>query len=251
MNKIDLTIIAPVYNEVESLPRFREEMDLFLKESPVQCQVLFVNDGSTDGSLQLIKTICQQDVRYGYISLAQNGGLSAALKAGFDHVQTPFTGYIDTDLQTSPQDFKRYFAHLNTYAMVNGIRAKRHDSLLKKMSSTLANGFRRRMIQDGIQDTCCPLKIMHTSYLKQIPFFTGMHRFIPALIQLQGGRVKQLEVRHFERYAGTAKYHLLNRLFGPFFDTLAFVWMRKRTIRYRVAEKSEPMVTEQSSIAAL
>ena len=93
------------------------------------------------------------------------------------------------------------------------------------------------MIDDGIQDTCCPLKILKTSYAKEIPFFTGMHRFLPALIKLHGGTVKQIPVSHYSRYAGTSKYHLLNRLIGPFFDTLAFRWMRSRYISYKIAEK--------------
>ena len=92
------------------------------------------------------------------------------------------------------------------------------------------------MISDGIKDTCCPLKIMKTSFAKEMPFFTGMHRFIPALIQLQGGKVKQVPIAHYPRYAGTSKYHLWNRLIGPFFDTLAFRWIRSRYISYKVAD---------------
>jgi hypothetical protein len=95
------------------------------------------------------------------------------------------------------------------------------------------------MIQDGIEDTGCPLKIIDAAWAKRIPFFTGMHRFLPALIQLQGGKVKQLPVQHFERYAGTSKYHLFNRLWGPLQDTFAFRWMRTRYIRYQIAEQLE------------
>ena len=92
------------------------------------------------------------------------------------------------------------------------------------------------MTHDGVQDTGCPLKVLHTDYAKRIPFFTGMHRFIPALIQLQEGRVKQIPVRHFPRVAGKSKYHLANRLIGPFKDCFAYRWMRKRYINYRVKE---------------
>jgi len=90
------------------------------------------------------------------------------------------------------------------------------------------------MTHDGVQDTGCPLKVLHTDYAKRIPFFTGMHRFLPALIQLQEGRVKQIPVRHFPRVAGKSKYHLANRLIGPFKDCFAYRWMRKRYINYRV-----------------
>ena len=238
MIKVELTIVVPVFNEEESLPKFREEMDKYLDKTPLSSTILFVNDGSTDNSLQIIKAIVSFDRRYSFISLSKNGGLSTALKAGIDTVNTPFTGYIDSDLQTSPQDFFKYFGYLNHCAMVNGIRKDRHDSVVKKISSKVANGFRRLMINDGIVDTCCPLKIVHTSYLKKMPFFKGMHRFIPALVQLQGGAVHQIEVSHFDRYAGTAKYNLLNRAVGPFFDTLAFLWMKKRNINYTISEAS-------------
>jgi dolichol-phosphate mannosyltransferase len=232
-----LTILVPVYNEIECLPRFCESMDAFLDQAPMPTQVLFVNDGSTDGSLQQIREICNRKPNYSYISFDRNYGLSTAIKAGIDKADSTYIGYIDSDLQTSPLDFLQYFEHLPAYQMVNGIRAKRKDSVVKKMSSKIANSFRRLMINDNIQDTCCPLKIMDAAYAKRVPFFDGMHRFLPALIQLQGGKVKQLPVQHFERYAGTAKYHLFNRLWGPLNDTFAFRWMRKRYINYTITEQ--------------
>jgi glycosyltransferase involved in cell wall biosynthesis len=234
----NLTIIVPVYNEQESLEKFKQEMDKFLTESPINSKIFFVDDGSKDESLQLIKEICKQDANYCYLSLAENHGLSTAIKAGIDHTETDLLGYIDSDLQTSPSDFLKFIPYLEDHEMVNGIRADRNDTLIKKMSSRIANSFRRLVINDGIRDTCCPLKIIKTDYAKNMPFFKGMHRFIPALIQLQGGKVKQIEIRHFERFAGTAKYKLLNRLIGPFFDTLAFFWMKKRKIRYIVGESN-------------
>ena len=245
MEAKSLTVIVPVYNEIECLERFCESMDAFLQQSPMPTRVLFVNDGSTDGSLQRIQEICSLKPGYSFISLDKNYGLSTAIKAGIDQANSTYIGYIDADLQTSPLDFLEYFAYLPAYQMVNGIRAKRKDTAIKKLSSKVANGFRRLMINDGIQDTCCPLKIMDASCAKRIPFFDGMHRFLPALIQLQGGKVIQVPVQHFERYAGTAKYHLLNRLWGPLNDTFAFRWMRKRYINYTVAEQGVFNITEK------
>jgi glycosyltransferase involved in cell wall biosynthesis len=172
------------------------------------------------------------------LSLDRNYGLSVAIKAGFDHCQTTLVGYIDADLQTHPSDFLSYFKHFPEYDMVNGIREKRKDSFTKKLSSKLGNGYRRLMINDAIQDTCCPLKMLKISFVREMPFFIGMHRFLPALVQLQGGKVRQIPVSHSPRYAGTSKYHLLNRLVGPFFDTLAFRWMRSRYIRYKLVDQS-------------
>jgi dolichol-phosphate mannosyltransferase len=244
MESPSLTIIVPVYNEIECLPRFNESMEAFLRQSPMPTQVLFVDDGSSDGSLNMIKQICQGNPSYSFLSFDKNYGLSTAIKAGIDHSDSTYIGYIDSDLQTSPLDFLLFFEFLPSYQMVNGIRAKRKDTLVKKISSKVANKFRRLMINDGIKDTCCPLKIMDAQYARRVPFFDGMHRFLPALIQLQNGKVKQLPVQHFERYAGTAKYHLLNRLWGPLNDTFAFRWMRKRYISYQVIKQETPLPLE-------
>ncbi len=234
-----LTIIVPVYNEEECLNRFCQEMDGFLATAPVPTTILFVNDGSRDGSQTIIAQVCSTNRRYRYLQLDRNYGLSTGLKAGIDVCDTELVGYIDADLQTKPADFLRFFDSFPAYDLVTGIRAKRQDTLVKKLSSKIANAFRRMMINDDIIDTGCPLKIMKTAYARRIPFFTGMHRFIPALIQLQGGRVQQVPVSHFPRFAGTAKYHLFNRLIGPFFDTLAFRWMRSRYIRYGILDQSQ------------
>jgi glycosyltransferase involved in cell wall biosynthesis len=233
----ELTIIVPIFNEEESLTSFFAEMDKFLKVSPVATQILCVNDGSTDSSLDIIENKSAQSKEYSIINLDRNYGLSSAVKAGIDHCTTSLVGYIDADLQTKPTDFISYFEWFPEFDMVNGIRAKRQDNLVKRISSKVGNGYRRLMINDGIKDTCCPLKIMKTEFALKIPFFHGMHRFIPALIQLEGGRIKQLPISHYPRYAGTSKYHLWNRLIGPFFDTLAFRWIRSRYIRYRVVDK--------------
>jgi dolichol-phosphate mannosyltransferase len=233
--KNELTIVVPIFNEEESLPAFFLEMDKFIQVCSVAARVLLVNDGSTDSSLELITNKCDQAKQYNALCLDGNYGLSTAIKAGIDHCTTDLIGYIDADLQTHPSDFLSYLRFFPEYDMVNGIRRNRKDSLIKKLSSKIANNYRRFMIDDNIEDSCCPLKIMKTDKAKQLPFFTGMHRFLPALIQLQGGKVKQVPITHSPRYAGTAKYHLRNRLVGPFFDTLAFRWMRNRYISYTTA----------------
>ena len=238
MIKNQLTIIVPIYNEEENILEFEKEMDLYLKETPVESKVLFVNDGSTDKSQEMVGEICSKKENYHFIELAKNSGLSTAVKAGIDACETELVGYIDSDIQTKPIEFLKYFEFFPEYDMVNGIRAKRKDTIVKKMSSKIANSFRRTMINDGIEDTGCPLKIIKTEYAKKIPFFDGMHRFIPALLQLQGCKIKQIPVNHFERFAGTAKYHLWNRIKKPFFDTFAFRWMKSRYINYEIKNRA-------------
>jgi len=233
----ELTIIVPVYDEEDNLERVKKEFLSYFKSSKYQSKVLFVNDGSSDGSQKMIEKICSDSDLFSFIELDRNHGLSAAIKAGFDHTTTPFVGYIDSDLQTTPMDFELLMEHRNEYALVTGIRQNRKDSFVKNISSTIANGFRRFMTKDTAEDTGCPLKVMRTDYAKKMPFFTGMHRFIPALIMLQDGAIKQIPVRHFPRIAGEAKYHLFNRLVGPFKDCFAYRWMKKRYINYDIKKQ--------------
>lgn len=234
-----LTIIVPVFNEEQCLPAFFVEIDNFVTIAPLLTRILFINDGSTDGSLKILTENCQERLSFcSVLTLDNNYGLSTAIKAGIDHSDTSLIGYIDADLQTRPVDFLTYLTFFPDYDMVNGIRQNRQDTLIKIISSKVANTLRRLMINDRILDTCCPLKIMKMSFARQIPFFVGMHRFIPALVQLQGGKVKQLPIAHYQRHAGTSKYHLRNRLFSTFVDVLAFCWIRRRYIHYGLANQN-------------
>jgi glycosyltransferase involved in cell wall biosynthesis len=160
------------------------------------------------------------------------------MKAGIDTTESDYIGYIDADLQTAPEDFNLLLQDIENYELVTGIRANRKDSFFKNLQSKIANGFRRSMTGDTAKDTGCPLKVMHTSYAKRMPFFTGMHRFIPALMMLQNGRIKQIPVRHFPRVAGVSKYHLWNRLVSPFMDCFAYRWMKKRYINYSIGQNN-------------
>ncbi len=234
-----LTIIVPIYNEEENIQELKKEMDLFFEASKylVEASVLFVNDGSSDQSQQLIEEVCASSSAYAYIELDQNCGLSTAIKAGIAEIKTELIGYIDADLQTKPMDFLKLLPYTEEFELVSGIRSKRNDGFVKKISSKIANWFRRLMINDGIQDTGCPLKILHKTTADAIPFFDGMHRFIPALVQLQNGKIKQVPIPHYERYAGQSKYHLFNRLRKPFIDTFAFNWMKSRYIRYQIKSR--------------
>lgn len=231
-----MTIIVPVYNEEDNLDRVEKEFSAFLPKAKVKSCVLLVNDGSKDSSLEKIKAICDRHDDFFYISSSENHGLSTAMKAGIDTAESRLVGYIDSDLQTLPEDFNLLLEFADDYQLVSGIRAKRKDSWFKRRQSKIANGFRRHMTGDTATDTGCPLKVMWTSYAQRLPFFDGMHRFLPALMMLEEGRFKEIPVRHFPRTAGVSKYHLWNRLKGPFLDCFAYRWMKKRYIRYTVSE---------------
>lgn len=233
------TIIVPVYNEAENLERVETELSNYLKIATVSTSILFVNDGSIDKSQTLIEDICERNQAFEYILFKNNKGLSAALKAGFDHVDSELVGYIDADLQTTPQDFNLLLQYIDAHALVTGVRSIRKDTFIKTLSSKIANSIRRAFTQDGMSDTGCPLKVIKTEYVKRIPMFRGLHRFLPAMILLQNGSVKQVIVKHFPRVAGTSKFGLWNRLLGPLIDCFAFLWMKKNYINYEVKKSNK------------
>ncbi len=232
-----LTIIVPVYNEQDNLQRLEKELLKYLEIASKSACVLLVNDGSSDNSLAMIQDICKRNTAFGYLSFVKNCGLSAAIKAGFDAASTPWVGYIDSDLQTDPEDFNALLAHAETYALVTGVRANRKDKFVKNMSSKIANGIRRAFTHDGMDDTGCPLKIIRTDCAKKIPMFRGLHRFLPAMILLQNENIIQIPVRHYPRIAGQAKFGVWNRLLGPLMDCFAYLWMKKKYINYQIKEQ--------------
>lgn len=233
------TIVVPVYNEEDNLERVEKELFKYTSIASVPTKILFVNDGSTDNSQDLIEAVCKRNTGFEFISFESNKGLSAAIKAGFDHTTTELVGYIDSDLQTAPEDFNLLLEYIDDYDLVTGVRANRKDSFVKNWSSKIANGIRRAFTHDGMDDTGCPLKVIKTDYAKRIPMFKGLHRFLPAMIMLQKGKVIQIPVQHFPRIAGTAKFGLWNRLLGPLVDCFAYLWMKKKYINYTVNKKSE------------
>ena len=231
------TIVVPIYNEEENLERLEQQLSTYLTIAAKPTCILLANDGSSDNSLSMIEKICERNEAFFFLAFEKNCGLSAAIKAGFDYADTPLIGYIDSDLQTDPEDFNLLMQDIEEYDLVTGWRADRKDSFVKNMSSLIANGIRKSFTHDGMNDTGCPLKIIKADYAKRIPMFKGLHRFLPAMIMLQNGTVKQVPVRHYPRIAGKAKFHLWNRLLGPLVDCFAYLWMKKKYINYNVAKK--------------
>ena len=231
------TIIIPVYNEEDNLERLEMALLSFLNTVSIPTSILFVNDGSKDNSKTMIESICLHNNAFNFISLKTNKGLSTALKAGFDFVDSDLIGYMDADLQTSPEDFNLLLKHIDDYHLITGVRVSRKDTFFKKMISKTANIVRRIFTRDGMDDTGCPLKIIHSDYARRIPMFRGLHRFLPAMILLQNGKIKQVPIRHFSRIKGKSKFGLRNRFFGPLIDCFAYLWMKKKYVNYTIEQR--------------
>jgi glycosyltransferase involved in cell wall biosynthesis len=238
-DEIALSIILPVHDEVENLPILWQELLEVLPGLPGPVEVVFVDDGSTDGSGDVIRRLAEGDARIRVVRFARNAGLSAAFYAGFQAARGSVVATMDSDLQSDPRDLPRLLARLEGAEAVVGWRQIRHDSLVKRASSRIANGIRRALTGDPLQDSACSLRVMRRTCLAAVPPYAGMHRFVPTLLALAGHRVVQVLVHHRPRRFGRSKFGVSDRALPAFADLLAVMWMMRRRLRYRVVEPLE------------
>ncbi|MCB1121852.1 MAG: glycosyltransferase, partial [Verrucomicrobiae bacterium] len=182
----------------------------------------------------------KDDDRFRGVLFENNCGQSAALEAGFKSARYSVVGTLDADLQNDPFDFGILLEQLkDNIGVVCGIRVNRHDSKSKKFASRVANWVRNKLTNESITDTGCSLKIYRKEVLEKIKLFTGMHRFLPTLIKMEGYQAVEVPVGHHPRYAGTSKYSTFKRGWTAFFDLLAVRWMQKRKFHYRLKEHTD------------
>jgi glycosyltransferase involved in cell wall biosynthesis len=225
-----LSVIIPVYNEEESLPHLMESLDRVLKEIGKTFEVLFVDDGSSDRSLGVIKGLREKRPHVRIVRHLKNCGLSAAMATGFRYARGGILATMDADLQNDPADLPELLLRLDVADAVVGWRHERRDNTVKKISSRVANWIRNRVTREDIHDTGCTLKVFRREFIEHLTMYQGMHRFLPTLLKMEGARVLQVKVRHHSRRHGVSKFGLTNRLLGPLQDLLAVRWMQKRRI---------------------
>jgi dolichol-phosphate mannosyltransferase len=231
-----LSVVVPIHDEAESLPTLHEELTAVLKDLAGGVEFVFVDDGSTDASLALLRGFEREDPRVRIVALDGNYGQSAALAAGFQAAHGEFTVTMDADLQNDPADIPRMLSHLEEADVVNGVRVSRNDGVGRRISSRIANGFRNWMTEESVTDVGCSLRVVRTSFLRRVRPFQGMHRFLPTLLRLEGARVIEVPVAHRPRRFGESKYGIGNRLFVGFVDVFAVRWMQKRALRWSVKD---------------
>lgn len=233
-----ISIVVPVYNEQDNLPVLFSEIERAMARTDKEWHVIFVDDGSTDNSLHVMRTLAEKHSSARYVAFAANCGQSAAFKAGFDAATGDVIVTMDADLQNDPADIPDMLAQYERgFDMVIGWRAKRQDSLVKKLVSRFGNAVRNRLSNETVKDTGCSLKVMRTTMAQRLPMFTGMHRFLPTLMKMQGATVAEIKVNHRPRRHGVSKYGVWDRAKATFFDLLAIRWMQKRSFRYSIKEQ--------------
>ena len=235
---LDLSVVIPVYNEEENLPRLWPELREVLDGLALAYEVIFVDDGSRDRSAETIRGFRDADPRVRLVRLKENAGETAATDAGFKATHGRCVVAMDADLQNDPHDIPRLLRELEQWDAVTGWRVKRGagDSLVRRISSRLANRARNWISDETIQDSGCTFRAFRRECLRGLVLYRGFHRFIPTLLRMRGYRVVEIPVNHRPRRFGRSKYGVLNRVFVAFADLLVVRWMKSRLLRYEVGE---------------
>lgn len=228
-----ISIVCPFYNEKENVVEMHDRLLKMASGLKDTWEIVFVNDGSKDGGAELLEsTIKNSSIRL--IHLNGNFGLTTALYAGLMSARGEVMATLDADLQNPPEEIPRLLDLMPGYDMVTGIRRKRMDDWLRRISSKIANGIRRSVMKEDIQDIGCSLRVFRRSVLESFLPYKGMHRFFPGIAQIKGFKITQVLVDHEPRLRGTAKYGLGNRIFSALWDLIAIRWMLNKKIEYKI-----------------
>lgn len=226
------SVVVPLYNEEANLPILQEELRAAL--SGLDYEILFVDDGSVDRTPERIEAA--PNIRL--IRFEKNSGQSAAIYAGLTAARGGTLVIIDGDLQNDPADIPRLLAEIAHGAdLVCGYRLKRQDTVVKRLTSRIANTVRSRYTKDGVRDTGCTLKAMRRECVSALFPFKGMHRFIPALVKAAGYRLVEIPVNHRPRRFGQSKYGLGNRALRATIDMFGVRWLLSRRLNYKIREQ--------------
>ena len=221
-----ISIVIPVFNENESLPDLKGELDKNLSAYP-DWEVIFIDDGSSDGSTEYLADLCAQDSHYKLIQFYRNYGKSAALSEGFKLADGDYIITMDADLQDDPAEISKLVGKLEEgWDLVSGWKKIRHDPIGKTLPSKLFNFITRVMTGVKIHDFNCGLKGYKKSVVKSIEVFGGRHRYIPALAGQRKFTITEITVNHRARQFGETKYGG-SRLFHGFFDLITILFLNR------------------------
>lgn len=218
---MEISVVVPVYNEVDNVERLYDQIDRSLRTLNRPYEILFVDDGSRDGSLEKLREIRQSDQNVKLISFRKNFGQTAALSAGFDHAEGEVVITMDADLQNDPADIPLLLEKIDEgYDLVSGWRFDRKDKWFsRRLPSMLANKLISWATDVKLNDYGCTLKAIRKEVVKNITLYGELHRFIPAVASWMGVRIAEVKVNHRERLAGTSKYGI-SRVFRVLLDLI-------------------------------
>jgi dolichol-phosphate mannosyltransferase len=224
-----VSVIVPLFNEEDNVAILQSELRTALQG--LDHEIIFVDDGSADRTIERIEAGPNVEV----IRFEKNSGQSAAIYAGLQAAHAAVLVLIDGDLQNDPADIPRLLDEISRGAdLVCGYRVERRDTMVKRLTSRIANTVRSRYTKDGVRDTGCTLKAMRRECLSALIPFKGMHRFIPALVKGAGYRLVEIPVNHRSRRFGQTKYSLGNRAVNATMDMFGVRWLLSRRLNYEI-----------------
>ncbi len=225
---IQLSVVVPLLNEVESLRPLRDEITAALHEQNINYEILFVDDGSTDGSFELIQQMHEEDERVTAVRFRRNFGQTAAFSAGFDHAKGEIIITMDADGQNDPADIPTLLKKMDEgWDVVNGWRANRQDPLLlRKFPSKVANSLIARSSGVHLHDRGCSMRAFRNEVVQELHLYGEMHRFIPEMVHFAGFSMTEVIVNHRARTVGESKYGI-SRTFRVLFDLMTVLFLRR------------------------
>ncbi|MDD2235970.1 MAG: glycosyltransferase family 2 protein [Kiritimatiellae bacterium] len=230
-DRLDISVVVPVFNEEDNVATLLREIDAAVKPLEKTYEVIYVDDRSTDQSLEVLRKLKQENSSVRVLRHGINSGESAASLTGMAHARGDVIITMDADLQNDPADIPELLRNLSDdVAAVCGVRRKREDDFVKRISSKIANRFRNSVTGDRIADAGCTYRALRRSALRDIPVFNGLHRFLPTILRIQGFQVTEILVNHRPRTAGVSKYGVGNRAWRGVVDCFAIRWFRKRSV---------------------
>lgn len=221
-----ISAVIPVYNEAESLPQLHAELTAVARQESYELEIVFVDDGSTDGSWECIERLAESDARVRGVRLRRNFGKAAALTAGFETAAGDFVFTLDADLQDDPREMPKLLRELQERGLdvVSGWKKKRHDPLEKVIPSRIFNALVSRLTGVRLHDHNCGFKCYRAEVLREVRIYGELHRFVPVLAAARGFQIGELPVEHRSRQHGRSKYGFRRYLKG-FLDLLTVYFL--------------------------
>lgn len=226
----ELSILVPVYNEEGNVLPMTREVQAAMARTGLDYELVFIDDGSSDGTWGQIGKARSIEPRVRGLRHTRNAGQSAALWTGIRATTSPLIATLDGDLQNDPADYPMMLRELEDCDFVCGVRTKRNDNWVRRVSSRVARWARKKALKVDFADTGCAMRVFRRSTLQVIFPFNGLHRFLPVLVHGAGARTKEVPIGHRARVAGVSKYGLNNRLWRGIADLFAMSWYQKRRV---------------------
>jgi dolichol-phosphate mannosyltransferase len=226
----ELAIIVPVYDEADNILPMAREVGEAMKNVAMDWELVFVDDASKDATWQRIQELRKSNPRVRGLKHKKNAGQSAALWTGILNTDTPLIATLDGDLQNDPADLPKLIAEIKDVDFVCGVRTKRKDTWVRRVSSKIARWARKSALGVDFADTGCAFRVFKRSTLEGLFGFNGLHRFLPVLVHGGGHRTKEIPINHRARVAGVSKYGVFNRLGRGIYDLIAVGWYQRRRV---------------------